>query len=191
MFVELMKRTRSYRRFKQDPAPTMEQLRSLIDIARLAPSTANRQPLKYILIQDRQALPQVFLTLRWAGYLQDWAGPAPNEQPTAYIVILNDPARSKNPGIDIGLAAQSIVLGAQELGFGACLLAAIDKPRLREALDIPKHLEIELVVALGTPGEEVKLTTVGSDDDIRYWRDDKGVHHVPKRSRDDLIEKTL
>ena len=191
MFVELMKKTRSYRRFKQEPAPSLEDLRGLIDIARLTPSTANRQPLKFILVQDQKALPQVFSTLRWAGYLQEWAGPASNEQPTAYIVLLSDPARFKNPGIDIGLAAQSIILGAQELGFGACLLAAIDRPRLREVLDIPEHLEIELVVALGTPGEEVKLTTVGSDGDIRYWRDDKGIHYVPKRSRDDLIEKTL
>ena len=191
MFVELMEKTRSFRRFQQAPAPSMDDLKSLIDIARLTPSAGNRQPLKFILVQDKQALPEVFSTLRWAGYLQDWTGPALSEQPTAYIVILSDPEKSKNPGIDIGLAAQSIVLGAQELGFGACLLAAIDRSRLREVLDIPKHLEIELVVALGTPGEEVMLTTVGSDGDIRYWRDDKGVHYVPKRSRDDLIEKTL
>ena len=191
MFIEWMKETRSYRRFEQDPAPSMDQLESLIDLARLAPSASNRQPLKYILVRDPEVLPQVFSHLSWAGYLKDWPGPDPDERPTAYIIILNDPAKSKGPGIDIGLAAQSILLGARELGFGACLLGSIDRPRLREALAIAEHLEIQLVVALGAPGEEIRLTTAKSDDDIRYWRDDRGVHYVPKRSRKDLIEKVF
>jgi hypothetical protein len=70
-------------------------------------------------------------------------------------------------------------------------LGSIDRPRLREALAIAEHLEIQLVVALGAPGEEIRLTTAKSDDDIRYWRDDRGVHYVPKRSRKDLIEKVF
>ena len=191
MFIDVMKKTRSYRRFRQEPAPSMHDLEKLIDIARLTPSTSNKQPLKYILVTDKRRLPEVFSCLKWAGYLQDWAGPSLEEQPTAYIIILNDPALSKSPGIDVGLAAQSIILGAQEQGYGACLLAAINRPRLRELLDIQANLEIQLVVALGTPGEEVHLTSVDSTGDIRYWRDDEGVHYVPKRSRADLIIKTL
>ena len=191
MLIELMKKTRSYRRFRQEPAPNMANLESLIDLARLAPSAANRQPLKYILVRNQQVLPQVFACLAWAGYLKDWPGPSPDEQPTAYIIILSDLKKAANPGIDIGLAAQTILLGAQELGFGGCLLAAIDRPRLRQALTIAEDLEIQLVVALGTPGEEVRLTTVESDGDIRYWRDESDIHYVPKRSRNDLIERTL
>ncbi|MCK9525384.1 MAG: nitroreductase family protein [Limnochordia bacterium] len=191
MLIDLMKDTRSFRRFKQEPAPTMANLISLIDIARLTPSTANRQPLKYVLVKSEQVLPEVFSCLTWAGYLKDWDGPSTSEQPSAYIVILSDSALSKHPGIDVGLAAQSILLGAQELGFGACLLAAIDRPRLGEVLDLPENLEIQLVVALGTPGEEVRLASVGDDGSIRYYRDEQDVHFVPKRSRDELIEKTL
>ena len=191
MFIDLMKRTRSYRRFKQEPAPTMEHLKALIDIARLTPATANRQPLKYVLVQDKEMLPQVFSCLTWAGYLTDWQGPGPGEQPTAYIIMLSDPHLSSNPGIDLGLAAQSIVLGAQEQGFGACILAAIDRVQLRDILEVPDHLEVEVVIALGTPGEEVRLTAVGSYGDIRYWRDEEDIHYVPKRSRDALIIKTL
>lgn len=191
MLIDLMKKTRSYRRFLPEPAPTATVLEKLVDLARLAPSSANKQPLKYILVRDKQALGKVFSCLKWAGYLQDWHGPSDEEQPTAYIIMLSDPDLSKNPGVDVGLAAQSIILGAQELGFGACLLAAINRPRLRELLDISQQLQIELVVALGTPGEEVKLTSVPSSGDIRYWRDEQGIHYVPKRSLEDLIEKTL
>ncbi len=191
MFVDVMKRARSYRRFRQEPAPSMQELENLIDIVRLTPSTANKQPLKYILVTDERRLPDVFSCLKWAGYLQDWSGPSLDEQPTAYVIILSNPALSQNPGIDVGLAAQSMILGAQEQGYGTCLLAAIDRPRLQELLDIPESLEIQLVAALGTPGEEVRLAAVNSAGDIRYWRDKEGVHYVPKRSRDDLIEKTL
>jgi nitroreductase len=191
MLIDKMKCARSYRRFQQEPAPTMANLKSLIDIARLTPSTANKQPLRFILVEGKKALPGVFSTLAWAGYLKDWTGPVAGEQPTAYIIILSDEAISKNPGIDVGLAAQSMILGAQELGFGACLLAAIDHPRLRGILDVPESFEIQLVVALGTPGEDVRLTIAKRDGDIRYWRDEKGVHFVPKRSLDDLIIKTL
>lgn len=189
MIIDLMKKTRSYRRFKQEPAPSMADLEKLIDIARLAPSASNRQPLKYILVKSQETLAQVFSCLTWAGYLKDWPGPEPSEQPTAYIVILSDPLISKNPGIDIGLAAQSIILGARELGFGACLLAAIHRPNLLATLNIPEDLEIQLVIALGTPGEEVKLTDVAEGGDIRYWRDEQNVHFVPKRSREDLVLK--
>lgn len=191
MLIDSMKNTRSYRRFRQEPAPSMHDLEKLIDIARLTPSTANKQPLKFILVTDKQALSEVFSCLSWAGYLKDWEGPSLDERPTGYIIILGDSALSKSPGIDAGLAAQSIILGAQEQGFGTCLLAAVNRPRLREVLDIPESLEILLVTALGTPGEEIRLTSVDSTGDIRYWRDEEGIHYVPKRSRDQLIEKTL
>lgn len=191
MLIDRMKQTRSYRRFKQEPAPTMDQLKGLIDIARLTPSAANRQPLRFVLVNEEERLAEVFSTLTWAGYLQDWEGPARGEEPTAYIIILSDANISKNPGIDVGLVAQSIILGAQELGFGACLLAAVDRGRLREHLALPDQLEIQLVVALGTPGEEVRLTDVGANGDIRYWRNEEDIHFVPKRSLAELIIKTL
>lgn len=189
MFSELVKKTRSFRRFKQEPTPTLDNLESLISLARLTPSASNKQPLQYVLVQADDKLPEVFSCLAWAGYLPDWPGPSPKEQPTAYIIILSDPSLSANPGIDVGIAAQTILLGAQEFGFGGCLLGSIDRPRLKEILSIPETLEIQLVAALGTPGEQVKLTEVSSDGDIRYWRDAEQVHYVPKRSLADLILK--
>lgn len=186
---EAVKKTRSFRRFKAVPAPSLSNLEGLIELARLTPSSANKQPLKYVLVEAKERLPEVFSCLKWAGYLSDWTGPSEEEQPTAYIIILSDPSLNENPGIDIGIAAQTMLLGAQELGFGACLLGSIDRPRLKGLLAIPGGLEVQLVVALGTPGEDVVLTTVENDGDIRYWRDEQGVHFVPKRSKEDLIVK--
>ncbi len=184
---ELIRTNRSYRRFRQTPAVTLEDLRWMVDLGRMSASAANKQPLRYILSCEPATNGAIFHCLGWAGYLTDWPGPAEGERPTGYIVILADTTVSRNWYCDDGIAAQSILLGARERDFGGCILANIDRRRLRPALNIPEHLDILLVLALGTPGEEVVMEPLPEDGDIEYWRDEKEVHHVPKRSLDELI----
>jgi nitroreductase len=162
-------------------------LRELVDLARLSPSGANRQPLKFFLSADEATNAKVFPHTLWAGYLKDWPGPGKGERPTAYIVILCDKTISDTPGVDHGIAAQSIMLGAAERGLGGCIIGSIHREKLREALGLAEHLDILLVLALGKPVERVVIAQPGADGDIRYWRDEEHVHHVPKRSLDELI----
>ena len=187
MMQDLVRRNRSYRRFHQDVAIEMSTLRDRVNLARLSASGANIQPLKYALActVDKNAL--VFPHLAWAGYLRDWEGPEEGERPSAHIIILGDTEIKKNFGVDHGIAAQSILLGASEKGLGGCIIASIDRAALREAMDIDPRYEILLVLALGQPKETVVVETVGADGDIKYWRDDKDVHHVPKRALDEII----
>ena len=187
MLRDLVVTNRSYRRFYEDAAIEEVTLRGLVDLARLSASGANRQPLKYILSVDPQKNALIFPHLRWAGYLKDWLGPSDGERPAAYIIILGDTEIRKSLGCDHGIAAQSILLGAREKGLGGCMIASIRRERLRKALDIPPHYEILLVLALGKPKEMVVIEPVGPDGDIKYWRDSDGVHHVPKRSLDEII----
>jgi nitroreductase len=184
---DLVLKTRSYRRFDKEVPIQLETLKALVDLARLSASAANRQPLKYILSCDPQTNAHIFPHTRWAGYLQDWGGPAEGERPAAYVVILGDTEVSKNFGCDHGIAAQSIMLGATEKGLGGCMIGSIDRARLREELDIPERYEILLILALGKPAEKVVLEEVGPDGDIKYYRDAEDVHHVPKRTLDELI----
>jgi len=184
---DLVLKTRSYRRFDQQVPIQLETLKALVDLARLSASAANRQPLKYILSCDPQTNAHIFPHTRWAGYLQDWGGPAEGERPTAYVVILGDTEVSVNFGCDHGIAAQSIMLGATEKGLGGCMIGSIDRTRLREELDIPDRYEILLILALGKPAEKVVLEEIGPDGDIQYYRDAEDVHHVPKRTLDELI----
>ena len=187
MLEELVKRNRSYRRFNQDERIELKLLRRLVDLARHSASSANRQPLKYVLTVDPDTNRNVFETLRWAGYLKEWDGPAEGQRPAAYIVILGDTTIHKTFSVDHGIAAQSILLGATEAGFGGCMVASIDQLKLKQILTIPEHLVVLLVVALGKPAEEVVVESVGSDGKIEYYRDPDGVHHVPKRTHDELI----
>jgi nitroreductase len=184
---ELVVKNRSYRRFHESHAVSRETLVELVGLARYCASAANRQPLRYILSADPKTNDLIFPCLTWAAYLKDWPGPAPGERPAAYIIMLIDQNITKDWWCDDGIAAQTILLGAVERGLGGCMLGAIDRERLRKALNIPEHLLIRLVIAIGKPAEKVVVDDLEPGGDIKYWRDENGVHHVPKRKLEELI----
>ena len=186
-FRHLVRGTRSVRRFHEDRAVDRHTLVELIDLARLSASGGNKQPLKYVLSCAASMNARIFPCLSWAAYLKDWPGPRQGERPAAYIVILGDTAIRADCDRDLGIAAQSIVLGATAKGLGGCMLDSINRRELRRILGPLHGLEILLVIALGTPREEIAIETVGPDGDTRYWRDAHGVHHVPKRRLEDII----
>ena len=187
MLKDLVLKNRSFRRFHQEAPIALGTLRELVDLARLSPSASNLQPLKYYLCCDRETNALVFPTLKWAGYLTGWGGPAEGERPSAYVIVLGDTMLAKSFGVDEGIAMQNLLLGAAELGLGGCILGSVNRAVLRQALDIPERYEILHVVALGLPSETIVLEEVGPEGDIKYWRDAASVHHVPKRSLDDVI----
>lgn len=186
-FRELVRRSRSIRRFQESRPVSADVLRRLVDCARLVPSAANLQPLRYVLCNDPARRASVFACLKWAGYLKDWPGPAHGERPAAYLVMLSDREITREPWCDCGVAAQTITLYATALGLGACMLGAIDRDGLRRALNIDSRFDILLVIALGFPAETVVVTEVDAEHGVRYWRDAAGIHHVPKRRLDELI----
>ena len=187
MLQDLIRRARSVRRFVQSEPVSQETLRELVDLARLSASASNKQPLKYMLVNTPERNAIIFAQTGWAGYLEDWDGPAEGERPAAYILILGDCKISEAIDCDHGIAAQSIVLGAAERGLGACILGSVKRAALRNQLDIPTQYRIMLVIALGKPAEEIVLETTDEAHGIRYWRDEASVHHVPKRPLDEII----
>jgi nitroreductase len=188
-FRDLVIKNRSYRRFDESHTISRETLVELVSLARCTASAANRQPLKYILSSEPEMNARIFSCLAWAAYLKDWDGPAPGERPSAYIVILLDETIAKNCLCDDGIAAQTILLGAVEKGIGGCMIASIQREKLGLELEIPDHFEIRLVLAFGKPAERVELEDLGPEGDIRYWRDEEEIHHVPKRKVEELIVK--
>ncbi len=187
MIEDLVRRTRSVRRFRQERGVDIETLKELVDLARLAASGGNKQPLKYVLSTNAEKNAQIFGCLGWAAYLKDWPGPAEGERPSAYIVALGDTALAVTLDCDLGIAAQTLMLAAAEKGLAGCMIGAIDRGALTRALVPPPGLKILLVIALGWPAESVVLETVGPDGDVRYWRDAEGAHHVPKRRLEDVV----
>jgi nitroreductase len=175
---------RTTRKFEQKPVPK-EVLERCVDAARLSPSGSNRQPLKYVIVNEEEQLQKVFPATRWAGSLPDYS-PTEHEAPTAYVAILLDKNIRESPGHDAGIAAMSIAMVAFDEGVASCMLGGIDRGALRKVLAVPEHLEILLLVALGYAAEK-QVVDEAESGNITYWLDEKGVIHVPKRPVDEIL----
>jgi nitroreductase len=191
MIENLLIKNRSYRRFYQNHSIGDTLLVNLVNLTRYGASARNAQPLKYILSNSTEQNNKIFSCLAWAGYLQDWHGPAEGEKPSAYIIMLGDKDISTNYYCDHGIAAQNILLGAVENGLGGCIIASVNRDKLRELINISDTFEIIQVIALGKPKEKVIIEEIDGDESIKYWRDEDEKHHVPKRKLDDIILKKM
>lgn len=183
---ELLRKSRSIRRFNENAKLSKSTLEELVALVRYCPSAANRQPLKFVISCTAKRNSAVFPCLSWAGYLDDWEGPAKGERPAGYIIVLLDTEISKDPSVDHGIAAQSMLLAAAEIGIGGCIIGSVDRELLREKFSLPGRYDILLVIALGEPGEEIIIENT-KENQIKYYRDKNNVHHVPKRGLAELI----
>ncbi|WP_285906159.1 nitroreductase family protein [Pseudodesulfovibrio pelocollis] len=186
-FKELVAGSRTRRVFDESRPVGVQTLAGLVDLARLTPSGRNLQPLKYVVVADEALCARIFPLLGWAGYFKDWPGPGPGQRPTGYIVVLLDRDIADSPGCDHGIAAQTIMLGAADMGLGGCIIGTVNRGKLADILGLADSFEVLLVLALGVPAEEVVVETLPPDGKIEYWRGTDGRHHVPKRSLDELI----
>lgn len=183
---DLVLKNRSYRRFWQTERISPEQLTDWVEMARYCPSGRNAQALRYRLVSDPERCAEVFETLAWAGYLKEWPGPEEGERPSAYLIQLLDTRIVEHCLCDDGIQGQTILLKAVEDGFGGCMIRAFKEEPLRRILQLPGEYKIMYVLALGKPKETVVIDEMEGDD-FKYWRDAQGVHHVPKRSVEELI----
>lgn len=186
MLKDLILKNRSYRRFYQFETISESLLREWVDLARCSASARNAQSLKYILSVEAEFNARIFDQLAWAGYLTLWRGPEEGERPSAYIIMLHDTLVAGNYLCDDGIAAQSILLGATEAGYGGCIIHSVNRDKLKQMLNLDEQFEIIQVLALGKPKETVVIDEM-KNDNPKYWRDENQVHHVPKRSLDEII----
>ncbi len=181
MIRDLVLKNRSYRRWHQDEVIEYETLEEFVDLARLCSSAANRQALKYIISNETEKNALIF------PYLRIDNNPVEGERASAYIIILEDLRIKMAMACDFGITAQTIMLAAVEKGFGGVMIGAIDKLGLRKALNLPSHLEILLVLAIGKTIEDMVIETVGEDGNTQQWWETKDIRHVPKRALEDII----
>jgi len=176
---------RSIRQFKQEPV-SRDILQKFINASRLAPSAANRQPLEFVVVDEEKIRKEVFTCLKWAAYIAPEGNPKPGHEPVAYIVVLvNSEIREKGFEWDVGAAIENMILAALEKGIGSCWLLSVDREKLREILNIPENYKIDSVLALGYPDENPVIEDM--KDSIKYWKDQAGQLHVPKRKLEDVI----
>lgn len=186
-FHALVEAARSCRRFVEDEPLSMDDLDRLVDCARLAPSARNAQVLRFILVTRGPVCDELFRLTRWAGALKDWGGPHPGERPTAFIAVLAPDRGGELPAYDVGIACQTIQLAAAARGWGCCVIHSVDRAAAAPLLQVPEGMKISLVLGLGVAKEERVIAPVPESGSLNYWRDGRGVHHVPKRDLADLV----
>ncbi len=190
MFKDLVRSSRSFRGYDESRKVTREELAEMVDCARYAPSSVNRQPFRYLLACDKRTTDLIFPLTGWARALPDKHLPYPGKRPTAYIVVLQDLEREPDVGRfqkDVGIVAQTILLCAADMGLGGIMIGNFSPEKMSDALGLPDGLRPVLTIAIGRPDEKIVLTEVNAGDDLRYYRDDNDVHYVPKIKLEDVI----
>ena len=183
-FRELVLKNRSTRAFDPERRISREELEQLVDLARLTPSAVNLQPLKYLLSWQEETNALILAHTAWAGLLKDISLPPEGKGPAGYIVICIDTQIAKNAATDVGIAAQTILLGAAEKGLSGCMIGAID-PKLHDLLGLKEQYRISLIVALGKGAEDIRLVETKGNDTAYYREGD--AHYVPKRPLEEIL----
>ncbi len=187
MLEFLVDSCRSIRSFDESRPVSREMLTSFVDIARKTASAANRQPLKYRLVTGEECAAIQPLTA-WAGSLPDWELPPAGKMPTAFIMICHDTdisPMSNYAAMDVGIAAQTLALAAAEQDIGCCMIGSF-KGEIAKVLGLSENLMPRLLIAFGYPAE-TSIICAPKDGSVTYFRDDAGVHFVPKRSLNEII----
>lgn len=183
---ELMKSRRTVRLFQPKPIPD-ETLSRMVDAARLAPSGANLQPIRYLVVTDEELKAKVFATCKWAAYINPERDPEPGQEPTAYVIFLIEESVANKAIVnyDVGLSCENLLITGLAEGVGGCLLLNFGRKEVKEIFDLPDNLTPNIVAALGYPAEEPVY--VDNSESPKYWLDEGGVLNVPKVPLDEVM----
>ncbi len=180
--LDLIAKTRSIRRYKQNEPVSMDALKYIAHAARFVPSTGNMQRLRLLLVNDERC-DAIFNELSFAAHLRpDWQGPAEGEHPAAYIIVMTDTEPDVNLAIDMGVAAEAMLMTAREEGLGGCIFRSFNREKLGKILGKEPYMPA-MVISIGYSDEVVIIQDVRDvkpDGDLRYYRNQYGHHIVPK-----------
>ena len=182
---DIIKRRRTIRSFDKTPIEK-EKLDIMIEGARLAPSGANLQPIKYIVVNSKEYCDKLFPLTKWAGYTAPLGVPGIDDAPTAYIVVLIDEDIRKDGNNDAAYAGENIVLLAESMGIGSCIIGSILREEATKLFNLTENLKIHTIIALGYPKQ--KSSIFDMEDSIKYYIDEDNNFHVPKRKFEDITK---
>jgi nitroreductase len=157
----------------------------MVNAARLAPTAANQQPCEFVVVNDPVLVDAVFPHLHWANLISPMGTPVAHERPAAYILVLIDVHKRKKGGeIDAAAAIENMLLTATEEGVGTCWLGSFNRRKIKSEFRIPHYMKLVSVVAMGFSVEQPLMVEMNQS--VKYWKDEQGVLHVPKRKLEDI-----
>ena len=187
MIKDLVYANRSCRRFREDRRLGRSDLLALIDLARLSASHRNAQELRFCPVWEEAQSEEVFRHVGFGAALGKEGQPREGQRPPAYIFIIGESAEQNYLWVDVGVACQSILLGAAEQGMLGCMLGNIQREKLRPILGLrDSDPPILLGLALGYPDEEFVIEKGTPEGSRKYWREGRE-NHVPKLALADIV----
>lgn len=186
-FEDILFSRRSIRRYRQEPVAE-EDLRRMIEFARVAPSATNAQRLRLTVIRNVELVEKVFALTGWAGFVKPRRTPVWGKDAPLCFIALTAKKEQLNSSLyaDAGAVAQNLMLGAVSLGLGTCWLGSFDKEKTHELLELAAATEVVYLISVGYPAETPVWEDASDSGHVKYYLDDNDVLHVPKLSAEDL-----
>lgn len=188
---KLLEWRRSYRKFDEERELTKEDIDGILSSIKFVSCANNRQFLRFISVESKEKILEIFDNTRWAASLPNDAGrPKEGERPVYFIAILSDKEKKlKFDGVDQGLVISNLTLAAAERGIGSCIIGSVLDEKMREILSYDDRYTCSLVVAFGYPKIESSIKEIDLGEDQSYYLNDKKNYVVPKYKLDDIVRR--
>ena len=174
---ELLTKNRSTRGYKKAYKVSRSELERIAGVCTRIPSARNQQVLRMRLVTHDSGAALVLPLIKMGAALPELHLPFPGTEPEAFIVVCSTVAENPMVDIDLGIAAQSMLLKAVEMGLNGLIIAAFNRAKLQETLSLP--YPPLLVLAIGKGDEHIELKPIDEGESHAYYREG-GVHYVPK-----------
>lgn len=181
---ELLLRNRSVRGYNKNYVVKLEELERIVGVCSKIPSARNQQVLRFRLVTRDTGAEVILRNIKLGAALPELHLPLPGTEPEAFIVICSTVPENKMVDVDLGIAIQSMLLKAVEMGLNGITIGAFNKCEVERELELP--YEPVMILAIGKGAERIELTRIAPDESHSYYRQG-GTHYVPKIGLKDLL----
>ncbi|MFR9277325.1 nitroreductase family protein [Peptoniphilus senegalensis] len=187
----LLEWRRTYRKFDENKLISKEDIEDILNSIKFASCANNRQYLRFISVENKAKVLEIFENTKWAASLPNNIGrPKEGERPVYFIAILSDEEKKlRFNGIDEGLVISNLTLLAAEKGIGSCIIGSVNDKKMREILNYENNYSCDLVVAFGYPKVKSTIKEINAGEDQAYYLDEDGNYIVPKYKIKDLVRR--
>lgn len=187
----LLEWRRSYRKFDESRLISKDDIDEILNSIKFASCANNRQYLRFISVENKDKVLEIFDNTKWAASLPNNMGrPKEGERPVYFIAILSDEDKKlRFNGIDEGLVISNLTLVAAEKGIGSCIIGSVNDKKMREILNYEDNYSCEVVIAFGYPKVKSTIKEIDLEEDQSYYLDDDGNYLVPKYKINDIVRR--
>lgn len=187
----LLEWRRSYRKFDENKLISKDDIGEILNSIKFASCANNRQYLRFISVENKDKVLEIFDNTKWAASLKNNIGrPKEGERPVYFIAILSDDDKKlRFNGIDEGLVISNLTLVAAEKGIGSCIIGSVNDKKMREILNYEDNYSCEVVIAFGYPKVKSTIKEIDLEEDQSYYLDEDGNYLVPKYKINDIVRR--